>query len=65
MLVKEMRDKSASDLNNELLELRKEQFKMRMQRATGQLSNPARFQSLRKEIAQIMTVLNEKSRLAS
>ena len=65
MKVHEMREQSVADLEKELVELRKEQFKLRMQRATGQLANPARFKALRKEIAQTMTVINEKSRLAS
>jgi len=61
----EMRNKSATELNVELVELRREQFNLRMQRAVGQLGNPARFKDVRKEIARINTVLNEKSRAAS
>ena len=61
----EMRNKSDSELNGELVELRREQFNLRMQRAVGQLGNPARFKEVRKEIARINTVLNEKSRAAS
>jgi large subunit ribosomal protein L29 len=61
----EMRNKSDSELNGELVELRREQFNLRMQRAVGQLGNPARFNEVRKEIARINTVLNEKSRAAS
>jgi large subunit ribosomal protein L29 len=61
----ELRNKSDSELNKELVELRREQFNLRMQRAVGQLGNPARFKDLRKEIARINTVLNEKTRAAS
>jgi large subunit ribosomal protein L29 len=61
----EMRKKSEKDLNGELVELRKEQFNLRMQRAVGQLGNPARFKEIRREIARIKTVLNEKLRAAS
>jgi len=61
----ELRNKSDSELNGELVELRREQFNLRMQRAVGQLGNPARFKEVRKEIARINTVLNEKSRAAS
>ena len=61
----EMRTKSESDLNLELVELRREQFNLRMQRAVGQLGNPSRFREIRREIARIKTVLNEKSRAAS
>jgi large subunit ribosomal protein L29 len=61
----EMRTKTESELNSELVELRREQFNMRMQRAVGQLGNPSRFNEIRKEIARIKTVLNEKARAAS
>ena len=61
----EMRTKSESDLNQELVELRREQFNLRMQRAVGQLGNPSRFREIRREVARIKTVLNEKSRAAS
>ena len=65
MYAAEMRTKSESDLNLELVELRREQFNLRMQRAVGQLGNPSRFREIRREIARIKTVLNEKSRAAS
>ena len=61
----EMRSKTETELNNELVELRREQFNLRMQRAVGQLGNPARFKEIRREIARLKTVLNEKSRAAS
>ena len=61
----EMRKKNDSELHDELVELRREQFNLRMQRAIGQLGNPARFKEIRREIARIKTVLNEKSRAAS
>jgi len=50
------------ELRKELVELRREQFNLRMQRATGQLGTPARFRELRKDIARIETVMVEKSR---
>ena len=62
MLAKELRAKTPEDLKKELIELRKEQFNLRMQNATGQLGNPARFRQVRKEIARINTILNEKAR---
>ena len=61
----EMRSKNESELNEELVELRREQFNLRMQRAIGQLGNPARFKEIRREIARIKTVLGEKSRATS
>ncbi|MGU9957059.1 MAG: 50S ribosomal protein L29 [Arenicellales bacterium WSBS_2016_MAG_OTU3] len=51
--------KSESDLKQDLVGLRREQFNLRMQLATGQLANPARFKALRKEIARIKTRLTE------
>lgn len=61
----DMRKKTDTELNDELTELRREQFNLRMQRATGQLGNPARFKEIRREIARIRTILNEKLRAAS
>ena len=61
----DIRKKSDTELNDELIELRREQFNLRMQRATGQLGNPARFKEIRREIARIKTILNEKLRAAS
>ena len=60
MNLQEMRTKSAAELTSELSELRHEQFNLRMQRSTGQLNNPARFKEVRREIARIQTILNEK-----
>lgn len=65
MNASEMRTKTDSELNIELVELRREQFNLRMQRAVGQLGNPSRFKEIRREIARIKTVLNEKSRAVS
>jgi len=59
MKVEELRKKNSSDLQNELQELLKEQFKLRMQKSSGQMSNTARFKSLRRDIARIKTVMNE------
>ncbi|GIT47498.1 MAG: hypothetical protein Ct9H300mP13_2940 [Gammaproteobacteria bacterium] len=42
-----------------MLELRKEQFNLRMQRGTGQLANPSRFKSVRRDIARIKTRMTE------
>lgn len=56
-----MRDKSAEDLNKELLTLREEQFKLRMQKATGQLGQTHLMQQNQRNIARVKTVLNEKA----
>ena len=52
-----------SDLKSELLELRKEQFNLRMQRGTGQLANPSRFKLVRRQIARVKTRINELTEL--
>lgn len=59
MKAEELRKKSADDLRNELLALRKEQFNLRMQQATGQLARPSEMARVRKNIARVKTVLNE------
>lgn len=59
MNAKELRGKAAKDLNEELLKLRREQFSLRMQRATGQAIKPHDFGRVRKDIARLKTVLAE------
>ena len=60
MKASELREKSADELNEELLNLRREQFNLRMQQATGQLARPHEYRRVRKDIARVKTVLNEK-----
>ena len=60
----DLRAKSASELNEELVDLRKEEFNLRMQRGTGQLSNTSRFKQIRRSVARIKTILNEKAKSA-
>ena len=60
MDAKELRTKSEAELNTELQGLLREQFSLRMQKATGQLSNSARMKSVRRDVARVMTILNEK-----
>jgi large subunit ribosomal protein L29 len=59
MKANEMRKKSAGELREELLKLRREQFNLRMQRATGQMARPDQFGKVRKNIARLKTVLSE------
>ncbi|WP_405223736.1 50S ribosomal protein L29 [Lentisalinibacter sediminis] len=61
MKASELRDKTAEELGEELLKLRKEQFNLRLQQATGQLTRPHEYRRVRKEIARVKTVLNEVS----
>ena len=53
---------STTELESELLELRKEQINLRMQRGTGQLAYPSRFKSVRRDIARIKTRMTEIDR---
>jgi large subunit ribosomal protein L29 len=61
MNAKELRGKAAKELNEELLKLRREQFSLRMQRATGQTVKPNDFGRVRKDIARLKTVLAEQA----
>lgn len=61
MKVSELRAKGAEDLNKELLELLKEQFSLRMQHATQQLSNTSQLGRVRRDIARVRTILREKA----
>ena len=56
---------SGDQLNDELLKLKKEQFNLRFQRATGQLENTARVTQVRKDIARIKTLQRSKTAAAS
>jgi large subunit ribosomal protein L29 len=58
---KDLRAKTDAELGEELLSLRKEQFNLRMQRATGQLGRPDQFSKVRRTIAQVKTILAERS----
>ncbi|MBD8527566.1 50S ribosomal protein L29 [Pseudomarimonas arenosa] len=57
MNIKQLRQKSADELKAHLLDLRKEQFSLRMQKATGQLSQPHTIRNVRREIAQVKMLL--------
>ncbi len=61
MKASELRDKSAEDLNKQVLTLREEQFKLRMQKSTGQLGQSHLLQQNQRDIARVKTVLNEKA----
>ncbi len=63
--VAEFRDHSVDQLSDQLVKLKKEQFNLRFQRASGQLENTARFRVVRHDIARIMTVLGERGTKAA
>ena len=57
----ELRGKTPDQLRDSLVALKKEAFNLRFQQATGQLENTARFNAIRKDVARIKTVLNQKA----
>jgi large subunit ribosomal protein L29 len=62
MKVEDLRAKSDAELDQELLGLRREQFNLRMQRATGQAPRPDQYGKARRNIARIKTVITERAR---
>lgn len=60
MKAEDVKALSADQLTDELLKLKKEQFNLRFQKATGQLENTARNKQIRRDIARIKTVQNSK-----
>ncbi len=60
----ELRDKTTDQLREELVRLKKEAFNLRFQQASGQLENTARIRQVRRDIARVLTVMNEKKRAA-
>ncbi|MGB0662984.1 MAG: 50S ribosomal protein L29 [Pontibacterium sp.] len=61
MKANELREKSAEELKQELLGLLKDQFNLRMQKASGQLTQSHLLGQVRRDIARVKTVLNEKA----
>ncbi len=59
--IKEIRDLSTEDLNQEVEDLKEELFNLRFQQAVGQLDDTARLRTVKKTIARIKTVINERS----
>lgn len=61
MKASELREKNVEDLNKELLALLREQFNLRMQNGSGQLTRPHQMKEVRRNIARLKTILNEKA----
>jgi large subunit ribosomal protein L29 len=57
----EMRSLSLDQLDDQLLKLKKEQFNLRFQRASGQLENTSRVRQVRRDIARVMTIARQKA----
>lgn len=65
MKIGDLRAKSADELRDALLDLRKERFNLRFQKASGQLENTARARQVRRDIARIKTMLRQSQQAAS
>ena len=61
MELKELRKQSAQDLNEHLVELRREQFNLRMQKGAGQQNHTHHFKRVKREIAQVKTLLGQQT----
>ncbi len=59
--MEELKGKSATELNEDLVALKKELFNLRFQNATNQLDNTSRIKEVRRNIARVKTVITEKS----
>lgn len=65
MNASELRDKTPDQLREQLTSLKKEAFNLRFQQATGAMENTARMREVRRDVARVKTVLNEKARAAA
>ena len=65
MKAQELKTKTPDQLRDDLLALKKEAFNLRFQQATGQLENTARMRVVRRDVARIQTVLNQKAAAAA
>jgi len=65
MDIKDLRTRDESGLREELTSLLQEQFNLRMQKGTGQLAQPNELRRVRRDIARVKTILNEKNREGS
>ncbi len=65
MKADDLRQQSLDQLNDQLLQLKKEQFNLRFQRASGQLENTARVREVRRAIARIKTILGQRAQASA
>ncbi len=65
MKAEDLRQKTEDELKDQLLDLKKEQFNLRFQSASGQLENTARVREVRRDIARVKTMLGERQAAAS
>jgi large subunit ribosomal protein L29 len=60
MKVKDLREMTMEELDSQLQDIKKEQFNLKLQQVSGQLENPARIKDLRRTVARIRTIQNQK-----
>ena len=60
MKVKELKEMTVEELDQQMAEIKKEQFNLKLQQVSGQLENPARIKELRRSVARIKTIQNQK-----
>ena len=65
MKAQELRDKTPDQLRDQLASLKKEAFNLRFRQATGQLESTARMQVVRRDVARVKTILNQKAAAAA
>jgi large subunit ribosomal protein L29 len=65
MKAQALRDKTPDQLREELASLKKEAFNLRFQQATGQLESTARMRTVKRDVARVNTILNEKAAAAA
>ena len=65
MNAQDLREKTPDQLRDDLIQLKKEAFNLRFQQAGGQLENTARMRAVRRDVARVKTILNEKATQAA
>lgn len=65
MTAQDLRDKTPDQLREELASLKKEAFNLRFQQATAQMENTSRMRTVRRDVARVHTILNEKAAAAA
>ena len=63
--ITEIRELSTEELTSRLRDLKQEALNLRLQQATGQLENPARLRTVKRDVARVHTVLNQKAAAAA
>lgn len=65
MKAQELRDKTPEQLREQLVALKKEAFNLRFQQATGQMESTARMRAVRRDVARVKTIMNQKAAAAA